>query len=65
MRWTPKGYGGQRAAPEHIKREGWREQNILVVEADDQRLTAPERQVIRQIGEKLYGKREAKEVRPT
>ena len=25
MRWMPKGYGGQRTAPEHIKRDGWRE----------------------------------------
>ncbi len=58
MRWTPKGYGGQRAAPETVKREGWREQKILVVNADDDRLTWPEREFIRQIGDKLYGKRE-------
>lgn len=58
MRWMPKGYGGQRTAPEHLKRGGWRDQNILVVSADDHRLTWPERELIRQIGEKLYGKRE-------
>jgi hypothetical protein len=63
MRWTPKGYGGERMAPEYIKRDGWRDQNILVVSADDDRLTWPEREFIRQIGEKLYGKREAKEAR--
>ena len=55
MRWMPN---GQRVAPEHIKRDGWRDQNILVVSADDHRLTWPERELIRQIGEKLYGKRE-------
>jgi hypothetical protein len=59
MRWTPKGYGGQRVAPDHIKRDGWREQGILVVAENDQRLTWPEREVVRQLGEKLYGKREA------
>jgi hypothetical protein len=58
MRWAPKGYGGQRAAPDHIKRDGWREQGILVVAENDQRLTWPEREVVRQLGEKLYGKRE-------
>jgi hypothetical protein len=54
----PKGYGGQRVAPEHIKRDGWREQGILVVAENDHRLTWPEREIVRQLGEKLYGKRE-------
>jgi hypothetical protein len=58
MRWMPKGYGGKRAAPEHIKHDGWRDQGILVVAANDDRLTWPERELIRQLGEKLYGKRE-------
>ncbi len=58
MRWMPKGYGGQRTAPEHIKRDGWRDQGILVVAENDHRLTWPERELIRQLGEKLYGKRE-------
>lgn len=58
MRWLPKGYGGQRAAPDHIKRDGWRDQGILVVAENDHRLTWPERELIRQLGEKLYGKRE-------
>ncbi|MGE0753321.1 MAG: hypothetical protein AB7K64_22330 [Variibacter sp.] len=61
MRWMPKGYGGQRAAPVHIKREGWRDQGILVVAESDHRLTWPERELIRQLGEKLYGKREEAE----
>jgi len=58
MKWMPKGYGGKRASPEHVKRNGWHDQKILVVSADDHRLTWPERELVRQIGEKLYGKRE-------
>ena len=63
MRWTPPGYGGQRRAPEQIKRDGWRDQGILVVADDDDRLTWPERELIRQLGEKLYGKRPPAEAR--
>ena len=55
MRWTPKGYGGTRRAPDDVKRDGWRDQNILVVAADDQRLSWPERELVRQLGKKLYG----------
>lgn len=61
MRWFPKGYGGERRAAEDLKRDGWHDQNLLVVSPDDHRLTWPERELIRQIGEKLYGKRDAKE----
>jgi hypothetical protein len=43
MRWFPKGYGGDRRSPAQLKRDGWHDQNILVVSADDQRLTWPER----------------------
>jgi hypothetical protein len=57
MRWLPKGYGGARRPPEEVKREGWHEHGILVVSEQDQRLTWPERILIRQLGEKLYGKR--------
>jgi len=62
MRWFPKGYGGERRSPDHLKRDGWHDQNILVVSPDDYRLTWPERELIRQIGEKLYGKRDIKEI---
>ncbi len=55
MRWLPRGYGGQRTPPEHLKRHGWHDQHILVVSSDDDRLTWPEREFIRQIGDKLYG----------
>lgn len=61
MRWFPTGYGGERCPAEHLKRDGWRDHNILVVSPDDHRLTWPERELIRHIGEKLYGKRDARE----
>ncbi|WP_425471418.1 hypothetical protein [Shimia litoralis] len=56
MRFTPKGYGGNRRDPEQVKREGWHEQRMLAVSLDDHRLTWPERELVRQLGEKLYGK---------
>ena len=55
MKWAPPGFGGRRRSPEEIKREGWREMGVLVVSPDDQRLTWPERELVRQLGEKLYG----------
>ena len=57
MRWFPKGYGGVRRPSEDVKRDGWREQGLLAVAVDDQRLSWPEREFIRQIGERLYGTR--------
>jgi hypothetical protein len=56
MRWVPRGFGGDRTAPDQIKREGWQEQGVLVVDADDERLTWPERQLVRQLGDRLYGR---------
>ena len=58
MRRFPKGYGGDRTPPEDLKRDGWHHQGILVIAEDDQRLTWPERELVRQLGAKLYGKRE-------
>ncbi|WP_430225500.1 hypothetical protein [Paroceanicella profunda] len=58
MRFTPKGYGGQRRGPDEVKRDSWREQGLLAVALDDGRLTWPERELVRQLGERLYGKRE-------
>ena len=55
MRWAPRGYGGERRPPEQVKCDGWREQGVLVVAASDERLTWPERELVRQLGEKLYG----------
>ena len=40
---------------EATKRQGWREQHILVISDEDERLDFLERQLIRSIGERLYG----------
>lgn len=61
MKWHPRGYGGARRDPEAIKRDGWREQGLLAVAVDDGRLTWPERELVRQLGEKLYGARREEE----
>jgi hypothetical protein len=61
MLFMPHGYGGQRRDPDQVKRDGWQEQGVLAVSADDQRLTWPERELVRQLGEKLYGKRPARQ----
>ena len=45
---------------EAVKRRGWREQRLLVVCLDDDRLDGMERELIRRIGERLYGAREAR-----
>jgi hypothetical protein len=57
MTFTPRGFGGTRRNPDQVKRDGWKEQGLLAVSLDDQRLTWPERELIRQLGEKLYGQR--------
>jgi len=63
MRWHPKGYGGERRDADQVKRDGWKEQGVLVVAEDDQRLTWPDRELIRQLGTKLYGERQQKDAR--
>ena len=57
MRFHPKGYGGQRRSPDEVKRDGWREQGLLAVSVNDQRLTWPERELVEQLGTRLYGPR--------
>lgn len=42
---------------ERVKREGWREQGIVVVAADDERLDWVEREFVQRLGNRLYGKR--------
>jgi len=37
------------------KRAGWRRHGILVISADDDRLSWPEQELVRQLGRKLYG----------
>ena len=57
MSFTPPGYGGSRRGPEKVKRDGWKEDGLFAVSLNDDRLTWPERELVRQLGEKLYGKR--------
>ena len=53
MKWFPRGYGGVRRPPESVKRDGWLEQGLLAVSLDDQRLTWIERELVKQLGERL------------
>ena len=63
MRFHPKGYGGQRRSPDEVKRDGWREQGLLAVSVDDQRLTWLERELVEQLGTRLYGPRPVEDLR--
>jgi hypothetical protein len=64
VKWFPRGYGGERRPAESVKRDGWLEQGLLAVSMDDQRLTWVERELVKQLGEKLYGRRRlSKEMR--
>ena len=54
----PSPLGRMQANPmdvEATKRQGWRAQHILVISESDTRLNFLERQLIRSIGERLYG----------
>lgn len=42
---------------ERVKRDGWRDNGILVVSMEDDRLGWDDRELLKVIGEKLYGKR--------
>ncbi len=42
---------------EAMKKNGWLDQGILVISIDDDRIGWAEREILRQVGEKLYGKR--------
>jgi Domain of unknown function (DUF6378) len=46
-----------RIDPEAEKRAGWCEHGFLVVAEEDRRLTWPEREMVRQLGARLYGQR--------
>ena len=39
---------------EKIKCEGWNNDGILVVKVDDERLSWPEKELVKQIGDKIY-----------
>lgn len=57
MRWHPPGYGGTRRGPDQVRRDGWHEQGVFAVSVEDDRLSWPERELVEQLGTKLYGKR--------
>ena len=40
-----------------VKARGWRKDGVFVVNLTDARLSWPERELVKQLGEKLYGKR--------
>jgi hypothetical protein len=48
----------QRPDPEDIKRNGWRREGILVISISDDRLDWTEQELLKQIGQKLYGRRQ-------
>ena len=39
---------------EKVKKEGWKNDGILVVKKDDERLSWDEQELIKQIGNKIY-----------
>jgi len=41
---------------DRMKRNGWRNHGLLVVHAGDERLDFVEREIVRRIGERLYGR---------
>jgi hypothetical protein len=47
----------KRLGPRGESRTGWRRRGILVIAEHDPRLTLPERELIRQLGVKLYEER--------
>ena len=44
---------------EAMKRCAFQDQGVLVISIEDPRLTWAERELVRQLGERLYGKRKA------
>ncbi len=57
MKCFPRGFGGKRTDQETVRREGWFKSEILVISATDPRLTWPERELIQQLGTRLFGKK--------
>ena len=57
MRFHPRGYGGERRSPDQVKRDGWREQGVLAVAVDDERLSWPERELVSVPARETYADR--------
>jgi len=55
MNWHPRGFGGHRSDPEVTKRNYWHKDRILLICADDIRLTWDEQQLVTHLGSRLYG----------
>ena len=45
---------------EKVKKEGWNKEGILVIKIDDERLNWPEKEIIKQIGNKIYNSKNKK-----
>ncbi len=45
---------------EKLKREGWKNDGILVIKVDDERLSWPEKELIKQIGDKIYNNKNSR-----
>ena len=45
---------------EKVKKEGWNKEGILVIKIDDERLSWPEKEIIKQIGNKIYNSKNKK-----
>jgi len=45
---------------EKVKKDGWNKEGILVVKIDDDRLSWPEKEIIKQIGNRIYNSKNDK-----
>lgn len=57
---SPRGYGSPLKPAssidwEAIKRQAFRDQDILIVKIDDPKLSWADREILRAVGERLYG----------
>ncbi len=64
----PKGYRSPLASmqatkpdPEKVKRNGWRDDGILVINIEDERLGWLDKSYLDELGNRLYGKRKEAE----
>ena len=55
MHYRPKHFGDRRTDPEAAKREAWRRHGTFVVRSSDKQLDLTERDLVKHLGEKLYG----------
>lgn len=47
---------GRRVDYEDLKRHGFQDQGLVIVSVNDPRLSWDQREIIKQVGEKLYGR---------